>query len=210
MSNSIVTATRTIEYLASRNKLFYQISALYYRSIVADEIKLAGITEHDHVLCIGGGPCPYTGILFNRLTGARITVVDNDYSSVVCSRQLLQTLGLDQDIKVLFADGDSIEVDGYSVIHFALQVDPFEEVFKELERKCRKGTRLLIRLPKKTIKGLYSHGSMEFFSQCKHTFHGRSKNLASTVLYIKAGSKYEKSNPIPNVNSAPWYSHAAV
>ena len=210
MSSSMVTVTRALAYLASRNRLFYQISALYYKSIVANEIKLADITEEDHVLCIGGGPCPFTGILFHHLAKARVTVVDNDYGSVLCSRQLVQALGLDRSVKVVFADGNSIEADGYSVVHFALQVCPLEEVFRELERRCRRGTRMLVRLPKRTLKSLYSHGSGEFFNQCEQIVHSRSRNTASTALYIKAGSNYEKSNSICSVNSTAWYSHAAV
>lgn len=210
MTNAMVAVTRKIEYLASRNKLIYGISALYYRSIVENEVKLAGITPADQVLCIGGGPCPFTGILIHRLTGARVTIVDNIYNCVLCARHLIAGLGLDQHLKVIYADGKDIEVDCYSVIHLALQVAPFEEVFMELERKCRQGTRLLVRLPKKTARPFYSHEGGVFFSDCRYAVHGKSKNVAGTALYIKAGSNYEKSGSVYNVDNRTCYSHAAV
>ena len=210
MPVSMVTATRTMEYLACRNKLFYQIAALYYKSIVANEIKLAGITERDHVLCIGGGPCPFTGILFHRMTKARVTVVDNDCGSILCSRQLLQDRGLERAIRVVFADGNSIEADGYSVIHFAAQVSPFKEVFANLERRCRNGTRMLVRLPKRSLKSFYDHESSELFGRCQQVFHGIGKNLAGTALYVKAGSNYEKSDGFNNLSNTSWRPRLAV
>ena len=70
MGKGIVRITQQIEYWAAANPLVYQLAALYYKDIIRREITLAQIGPSDHVLCIGGGPCPFSAILLHQFTGA--------------------------------------------------------------------------------------------------------------------------------------------
>lgn len=187
MFSKIVSMTQGIEYFASKNAFVYRLVKLYYKEIVKKEIELAQINEEDHILCIGGGPCPFTGILFHQYTKAKVTIVDNDPDCVVSSRLVIEGLGLQQRVKVLYLDGNHIDVEQYSVIHFALQVSPFKEVFKNVAAKCQYGTKLLARFPKRALANFCSHLSSQLLANCPYIVHPRSHTLAGTALYVKPG-----------------------
>jgi len=74
----ITSLTQKVEWLANQSRLFYHCIALYYKNIIKREVRLANITPNDNILCIGGGPCPYTAIMLHQLTGAKVTVIDNN------------------------------------------------------------------------------------------------------------------------------------
>ena len=106
----ITALTQSIEYLAGRSRLVYALMGLYYKSIIRQEAHLAGISSKDKILCIGGGPCPYTAILLHKLTGAPVTVIDNNRFCVQKSLGLIKRLNLQDEIKVLCSEGMSFPI----------------------------------------------------------------------------------------------------
>jgi D-arabinose 1-dehydrogenase-like Zn-dependent alcohol dehydrogenase len=150
----ITQFTQHIELLATKSRLTFHITSAYYRMLVKREARLADIREGDRVLCIGGGICPYTAILLHKYTGAHITVIDNNRSCVEKARKFVNRLGLDK-IKILPGDGRDICCYGYTVIHLAMQITPKESVINEILSKAEKGTRVLVRKPKKSVGSLY-------------------------------------------------------
>lgn len=178
--------TYKIEDKAVKSNFIYKIASGYYHDVIAKEATLANITEKDHILCIGGGICPFSAILFHQITGAKVTVIDNNEICIPKAKQVIQRLGLNQQVHVLCQDGRTADISfsDYTIIHFALQVSPMEQVFDIIERQVMSGTRLLIRRPKKRLKNMYCKVAKTLLSYCPYVAH-KSRNIGSTVLYIK-------------------------
>jgi len=182
----VTALTRRIECGAAKSRAIYWLASRYYLSVIRREIKLAGITEGDRVLCIGGGACPFSAILLHQATGAMVTVIDNNAACISHAREVVERLGLSKRVRVLCQDGASADLalSGYSVIHFALQVCPMERVFSQVESQVAHGTRLLVRRPKSCLSDLYSHLPKLVMACCRQITHN-ARNIGSTLLYVK-------------------------
>jgi len=185
----ITNFTQKIEHKATQSGLVYQIACGYYRDVIQKEVVLAGITKNDHILCIGGGVCPFSAILFHQVTGAKVTVIDNNAICIPIARQIIDHLGIGEYVHVLCQDGGSAEIrfSEYTVVHFALQVCPMACVFSHVEKQVAPGTKLLIRRPKKQLRKLYSGLPSPLLHSCPLTTHKKGRNIGSTLLYIKQG-----------------------
>ena len=188
----IVSFTQMIERIACNSRWLYCLTKKYYEKTVKREVELAEITADDHVLVVGGGPCPHSGILIHELTGARVTIIDNQQNCVDCSIQLIKKLGLQEHIDIKLEDGINTKTWKYSVVHLALQISPKGEVLKSLDRNARIGTRILVRLPKESLKNLYSYIENNLFSEMPTALHKGIGNTSNTALYTVRGDIFEK------------------
>ena len=200
MPRRIIGLTQKIEYLASRSKLFYWLSSHYYRNVIQNEINLANITSDDHILCIGGGICPFSAILFHQITGAEVTVIDNCEECIREARQLISRLGLGGQVHAIWQEGGNIEfsLSDFSVVHFALQVFPMEGVLSSVRKQVIPGTKLLVRRPKECLGKMYSQLTGSFPACCRHIIHRKTCNIGSTVLYIKQERLNEGKKTTPS------------
>jgi protein-L-isoaspartate O-methyltransferase len=193
MSNWITKVTQNIERLASETAVVYWIASWYYRKVICGEVALANITESDRILCIGGGVCPLSAILLHQTTGAKVTVIDNDFRCIPHAQQTVARLGLSEHIKVRYQDGRdlALSLSDYSVIHFALQVAPLDCVFATVDKRAETGTRMLIRRPKKHLACLYSRLTHSLATYCQSVAH-KARNIESTLLYTKQECPHEE------------------
>jgi hypothetical protein len=181
----ITNLTYKIECKAAEAGAVYQVASVYYRNIIQKEIILANITDKDNILCVGGGICPFSAILFHQVTGAKVTVIDNNEECIPKARQIINHLGLGNVVRVFCRDGSAnLDLSEYTVIHIALQVAPLEHVFAQIEKQAAAGTRLLVRRPKKSLRGMYSQLSVPVLYCCPYVTH-KSRNINSTLLYTK-------------------------
>lgn len=192
MAGWIVQLTRQIEYWAAASPLVFRIATCYYKDIVYKEAMLAQIRPSDSILCIGGGPCPFSAIMLHKLTGAKVTVIDNDWTCIQPARQILSRLDLADAVKVLHHDGcavNQISIHDYTVIHLAAQISPIEGIVQHIQRYAAPGTRLLIRTPKCKLKRFYcrSYGLLNL-CDCQAVYHKRTCNLDCTLLYVQRGA----------------------
>jgi hypothetical protein len=178
----ITSLTQKIESWASGAGVFYRLAENYYIDMVKNEAALAGIGENDKILCIGGGCCPFSAILFHRTTKARGTVVDNCDKCLPNAQPVIERLGLSDYINVVLQDGCPLDIKDYSVIHLALQVNPIEKVVTEVESRMKPGAKLLIRQPKKNLCCLYDKFSNAMLAGCDCINH-KSRGVGSTFLY---------------------------
>jgi len=191
MLNFITRATQKIEERAAAVGIIYKLAEFYYKRVISREIDLAEISSDDNVLFIGGGVCPLSAILIHRSTGAKVTVMDNDRDCVSKASEVVERLGLSENIKLLHADGGDSELslDGYTVIHLALQVTPVEKVFSELKRRASPGVKLLVRRPKDKLCSLYCDLSGKMLKSCNCVIHPGASNIGSTFMYTKGRAK---------------------
>lgn len=177
--------TQKIEYWAANSKVVYALASCYYRDIIRREAELANINFKDHVLCIGGGPCPFSAILLHQATGAMVTVIDNRKECVQAAKELVTRMKLDKVVNVIHQDGLETELKNYSVILLALQVHPLESVLVNLQKKAPPGTKFLVRRPKQGLEKLYSSLSLDWLKECMAVTHKGARNIGNTLLYIK-------------------------
>ena len=216
MVRKIIGLTHGIESLASRSKLFYLAASKYYRNVIENEALLADISMDDHILCIGGGICPFSAILFHQLTGAEVTVIDNCMECVSEAEQIINRMGLDKYVHAVYQDGGSIgfSLSKFSVIHFALQVFPMEFVFPRIKRQVLPGTKILVRRPKNCLNMMYSQFTGSLLTCCRHIAHQKACNIGRTLLYVKQErlneEKMAEAVPVPADTSAAFSYPCAV
>jgi len=181
----ITSLTQKVEWLANQSRLFYHCIALYYKNIIKREVRLANITPNDNILCIGGGPCPYTAIMLHQLTGAKVTVIDNNKHCVNQSAELVKQLNLENSIRIICGEGETIDYDGFTVIHLALQITPKDKVLKRVLERAEEGVKILVRMPRECSNRM--HCKMESWSSScyAHVVHDFFNNVKNTALYIK-------------------------
>jgi hypothetical protein len=180
----ITNLTYKIECRAAEAGVVFQWASGYYREVIEREAVLASITGDDHVLCVGGGVCPFSAILFHQITGARVTVIDNNVDCIPKAEQIIEKLGISDYVSVLCMDGVDVDLSAFSVIHLAMQVAPMDAVFAQVELKASAGTRLLIRQPKKSLDVMYDTFSHDVLALCPYVTH-KARNIGSTLLYTK-------------------------
>lgn len=176
-----------MEQMAAKNRWVYRGLLLYYKELVRAEVELGRIRATDRVLCIGGGPCPISGILMHEFTGALVHVVDNDNQSVAAARDLIHKLGYKESIQIECGDGCEIAPQHYEVIHLAAQVSPLERVCHHLRKHSREGTRILIRLPKERLTHLYEIRDRTVFDHYHAKTDHRWRNVGCTALFVQLG-----------------------
>lgn len=186
MSEWITNFTYKIEKQAVKTGLVYKFACGYYRDVIEKEIALANITAKDHILCIGGGICPFSAILFHQITGAKVTVIDNNETCIPKARQAIKRLKISDDVQIFHQEGDSaaIQFSDYSVVHLALQIHPIEQVFDSVKKHMLPGTKLLVRRPRGQLCGMYDSLSTDLFACLAYTMH-KARNIKTTVLYTK-------------------------
>jgi len=191
----ICSFTQKVEDWAMNAELLFKLSKEYYQDVVKNEVVLANITSEDNILCIGGGICPFSAILFHQVTGVKVTVIDNCSCCVEKAQDVINRLGLNADIRVICQDGGSaaFSFKEYTVVHFALQINPLKAVFSHVESQVTPGTKLLIRRPRKYLSKLYNHLPSPLLQGCPITTHKNARNIGSTFLYIKQEYAYSRA-----------------
>ncbi|MCL2618542.1 MAG: hypothetical protein FWD98_05765 [Defluviitaleaceae bacterium] len=184
----ITDFTYQVEIQATEMAVFFKLASEYYRDVILNEASLANISSDDHILCIGGGVCPFSAILLHRITGARVTVIDNNAECVPIAGRVIDRLGIGGSVRVLCEDAldTDLAVSEYSVIHMAMQVSPLNDVFARMEKLAAPGTRLLVRRPRKYLGGMYCKHCGGLPKSVPYITHTTAGNIGSTLMYIKS------------------------
>ena len=116
-------------------------------------------------MCIGGGPCPISGILLHEYTGARVTIIDRDEACVQASAELVRKLGYDGVIEIFHGDAKDFSRKIYRNPYGRSGV-PAGSGFCNLKNGCRFGAKILVRLPKKKLEKFYFIKDRSVFKSC--------------------------------------------
>lgn len=139
------SATSFFEKVALGYPFFLKRLSLYYEKRVGMELEAASIRCSDRVLCVGGGPCPFTAVYIHKFTGAHVTVIDNKLDAVQAGNRFINKLNLRSAITFIHADGEKVALDGFSLVHVALQVTPREKVIRHIQKYAAPHTQILVR-----------------------------------------------------------------
>lgn len=178
--------TRWVEHNICSYSPIIKLNEIYYNKIVERETKLGNLTEQDTILCIGCGAMPCTALHLAELTGAKIVTVDNDYEAVLGARKVICEKGLANQISVLHKDGETIDLDKFTVVHIALQVTPKQDVVEHVLKKAKEGTRILVRIPKDFLQGFYSNITESIVDKSSRFTKQPYSTMKGTMLLIKS------------------------
>ena len=193
-------ATKTVERMVIAFPFLTRFLRMYYTNIVANEIALGKIRCDDRVLCIGGGPLPFTALEIADKTGAEVEIIDNDMYAVEAAKKLIKRLNMSDKINVVYGDGREIDTSKFSVVHVALQAKPHDSILKNVWKKSGDGTRILLRRPHDNLEMLYSELSEECAClACNYAGQGHC-TVKETLLFTKGQQgreMHEKTAPCP-------------
>lgn len=177
----MILATSAVDLLGEDN-ITHNYLTRYY-NLAANEIRLAGLTQTDHVLFIGSGPFPITAIEYAKQTGCRVDCVEKLEDKAEASRNVIHRLGLSSQIQVYNAEGQSFPPGVYSAILVGVLAQPKQDIIDSIERESRDGTKVLAR----TTTGLrqFIYPAAEFQTR-RFTLRGinqaRDDQALSTIL----------------------------
>ncbi len=175
--------TQKIEHLVTTHPLLFSVFSKCYISIIKSELKLAHVTSEDHILFIGGGPCPCSAILMHQLSGAKITVIDQNIDCIQLANRLIHHLGIPEDrFRILHHQGETIDASPYSLIHMALQIYPKDKVLEQIKNTKSPESRVLVRQPKEKMRHFYDQHEA-FCPKYKTIQHRNVTNISETALY---------------------------
>ncbi len=179
-----VNPTKNLENLMRKTKVLQNLILSYYKPIVEKEVLLSSAKRTDKILCVGGGYFPCTAILFHKLTGATVTVIDNDKDAIEKSTDLIEKMGLQNKVLVKYTDGVDVSAEDFDVIHIAMQISPKETVFKHIHSTMRKDAKVLVRTPKEHLERGYQpfKGFCDDMSAIEQPFFS---NIDKTILYVR-------------------------
>ncbi len=181
----IVWITKIVEKITALLPPLMGFYGIYYNRMVKREVELACISPKDRVLCIGGGPMPYTALKIARTTGAKVRVVDHDFDAVESARRIVEKLGMGDQVEVLDSDGAKVKAFGFTVVHIALQVAPREEVLNNVWNNSGSNVRVLMRCPRESLKKLYSFQLSKKWRASCSAIEQRGCTVGSTLLLSK-------------------------
>ncbi len=141
----------TLELLAVKTNLFYNVLMNWREPVFLNEIKMAKVSSKDKVLLIGCGIFPSETIVIAEKTGADVVGIDNSPVAVKHAKRFVDKKGLSNKITIKYADGDNFSVSNFNVIFIAINVFPINNVLLNLSNNLKENCRVLCKSIKNDI-----------------------------------------------------------
>ncbi len=147
------------EKLCRSNKFLFYLYARPYRKTIAREIALGGITDSDRVLNIGCGALPFTAFYLQKLSGAAVTAIDNDFRAVEQAFSCFSRLDSVCRVEFKVMDGKTaVKYQDFDVVLEALQTDDKLKILQQLHKyKSNRDWEFIVREPRSSFKGQYDY-----------------------------------------------------
>ena len=149
-----------LELLAIHFDFFYRLLMSWRKPIFLKEIKMAKIASNDKVLLIVTGILPSEAVLIDEEANAKVVTIDNNLRACKAAKSYIKKKGLEDKIKVDYADGKDYPVDCFNVIFIAINVSPIGEVLKNLSTNIKKGTRIMCKGRKNDIVNILENKNL--------------------------------------------------
>lgn len=133
---------------------------IFYHNKLKQEIAMSKLKPGSSVLHIGCGPCPYTAIFLAEY-GMQVKALDNNAKAVQKARQMVNKRGLEDRVRIIFADGASTDCSQYDAIWISLNVYPKEKVIGQAFSSLKDGGVLIYRNVPQWLSFRYSSVSLE-------------------------------------------------
>lgn len=116
-----------------------------YIGLINNESKLAKFNEEKTFLFLGSGPLPLTLIMFNEVFGCKCIGIEQQEDVAQLSRKVLKKLNLDDDIKIVIGNENTIADLDYDILMVAAFAEPKERVFSNIWDMVSEKTPVLYR-----------------------------------------------------------------
>jgi hypothetical protein len=119
-----------------------------YNDIVKAEIKLADITQKNHILVIGCGSIPSTPIILTKEIKAKIEAIDYDLNAVKRATLYIKNQGLQNYINILYSDGLNYKINNFNVIFILYGVKNQQKILEYISKNITEDSRVIYRAAK--------------------------------------------------------------
>lgn len=185
----IQAVVRRVEILCSRSPALARMYCRPYRQVVANEIRLGGLTKDDTILNIGCGSVPFTAILMAQQTKASVCAIDLDPRAVANAKRCIAALGLSEQITVECADGTwYVPQQDCSAVVVALQAEPKTMILRHWAALQQRSIRVLMRAPSRPFRHHYDAPPAQPKPAAR--IAQDMKTFDETVLYLCCGASY--------------------
>ncbi|MEM0492440.1 MAG: hypothetical protein QXS02_00555 [Candidatus Thermoplasmatota archaeon] len=134
------------EKTASTIPILSNIYIGLYNDVIKKEIAMANIKTDDKILVIGCGALPVTPVLITRMTGSYVTCIDHDRSVIKKASFFIDSMSLNDKIKVEHADGVGYPIESFNVIVIVYGVKPSDKILAYVSDQIKnKNTRVILR-----------------------------------------------------------------
>ena len=128
---------------------------------------MSGIKKDDNVLLIGCGIFPLETMLIAQETNAKVVGIDNSDKAVKMAKNYIKKIGLEDDVKIEYADGRDVPVKEFDVVFIAINVFPIENVLLSISKDLKKNTRILCKSIKQDIPDILEKTGLNKFLSIK-------------------------------------------
>jgi hypothetical protein len=132
IKNIVDHSFRFVESILTRVTQFADLYTGYYQDMIRDESSMAGISSSTSVLHIGCGAVPNTAVTLARLTGAKVTAVDNDPNAVKKAICYVKQVQMQKLVHIKTGDGVAYPVQNFGIIILSLGVEPIGKVLRHI------------------------------------------------------------------------------
>ncbi len=116
-----------------------------FERLVNRELSLLSGDPPQKILFVGSGPLPISAFHMHRATDQPIDCLDSNPSAVHISRQVIEKLGLKDQVRVFNGLGESFDISEYDLILIALLAKPKRRILRNLRKRAAPGCRILCR-----------------------------------------------------------------
>ena len=158
-----------LELLAVKTRFFNALLTKARKPVFLNEIKMSGIKKDDNVLLIGCGIFPLETMLIAQETNAKVVGIDNSDKAVKIAKKYIKKIGLEDDVKIEYADGRDVPVKEFDVVFIAINVFPIENVLLNISKAkdLKKNTRILCKSIKHDIPDILEKTGLNKFLSIK-------------------------------------------
>ena len=116
-----------------------------FERLVNRELSLLNGDPPRKILFVGSGPLPISAFHIQLATNQPIDCLDSNPSAVQISRQVIEKLGLKDQMRVFNGFGESFDISEYDLILIALLAKPKRRILRNLRKRAAPGCRILCR-----------------------------------------------------------------
>jgi hypothetical protein len=109
-----------------------------YVALVRSQVEAVKTPVNGRMVFIGCGPVPVTLILMSRLYGIRSIGLDSAMEAVSTARQVIQCLGLANDIQIIPGDDSRLQAFSWDMLLVSALSEPKSRIFRTIREVLKK------------------------------------------------------------------------
>lgn len=161
-----------------------------YEDLAGGEIKQMpklSLADGESIAFVGSGALPLTAIILHEKTGLPVTCVDNDPKACDDARKLVKKLGLEDNIRIVEADGRTHDYADNPVVFVASLVPQKEAVIDRIRETSGRTAHIAVRSAERLHTLLYEPVDEELLELSGCDYRARTphdpKTINTTVFF---------------------------